>query len=149
VESKGTREITGTEVIDGKSYFTTVTRVEGIAILKPFTTYRRKTTEGILCISASDPEKLEYLECPLPLQLGKTWEILSNQGKMFNKIEAQEPITVGNIIYDKCFKVTYRTENYPYSGYYYLAPNVGNVKEFMKLGEATFVFTLRSFIVPK
>jgi hypothetical protein len=149
VESKGTREITGTEVIDGKSYFTTVTRFDGIPLLKPFTSYRRRTAEGILSISASDPEKLEYLECPLPVQIGKTWEIRSNQGKMFNKIEEAEPIVVGNVRYDKCFKVSYRTDNYPYSGYYYLAPNIGNAKEFMKLGEATFVFTLRTLVGPK
>lgn len=149
VQGKAIREITGTEVINGKTYFTSVSKVDGIPLFKPFTTYRRKTAEGVFAISASDPKKLEYLETALPLAVGKTWEVSSDKGRMFFTVEAQEAVTVGKVKYEKCFKLAYRAEGTPFSGHFHLAPNVGNVTETMKVGAATLIFTNQSFTTPK
>jgi len=140
------REIAGTEVIAGTTYFKSVTRFNDIPGMTQFTTYRRKTKDGIYAINGFDPQKREYLETGLPLSVGKTWTAApSDKEKTVFSVESQETVTVGNRKYEKCFKVNYRSDGPSPSGYFYLAPNIGNAIETLKQGGATFQFTLKSF----
>jgi hypothetical protein len=146
IHGSAIREIAGTEVIAGKTYFKSVTRFNDIPGMTQFTTYRRKTKDGIYAINGHDPEKREYLETGLPLSVGKTWTATSTDKEttVFS-VERQETVTVRNRKYEKCFKVSYRSDGLSPSGYFYLAPNIGNVIETFKQGGATFQFTLKSF----
>ena len=139
------REITGTEVIDGKTYFKSVTRFTGLPGMNQFTTYRRKTPDGIYAINGFDPQKHEYLETGLPLTVGKTWTAAIDTDKTIFTVEKEETVSVGDRKYEKCLKVVYRSNGPSPSGHFYLAPNTGNVMETLKQGGATFQFTLKSF----
>ena len=140
------REITGTEIIAGQTYFKSVTRFTDIPGMTQFTTYRRKSKDGIYAINGIDPLKREYLETGLPLVAGKTWTVTTtdNEKTVFS-VEPEETVTIGDRKYKKCFKVVYRSEGSSPSGFFYLAPNTGNVIETLKQGGATFKFTLKSF----
>jgi len=140
------REITGTEVIAGKTYFKSVTRFTDIPGMTRFTTYRRKAEDGIYAMSSLDPHKREYLETGLPLEVGRTWTVtISDTEKTVYSVEARETVTVGDRKYEKCFKVSYRSNGLAPSGYFYLAPNIGNVTETLRQGGATLQFKLKSF----
>ncbi|MCE9608807.1 MAG: hypothetical protein K8R23_01130 [Chthoniobacter sp.] len=144
-----TREIPGTEVINEKTYFICNTTVEGIPGFKPFTTYRRKGPEGEFAINAADPKKQENLEFPLPLAVGKTWEVPGEKGKVLFKVEGSESVKVGAKQYEKCFKISYASESGDFKSTLYLAPNIGNVTETMKIGGTTLVFSHRTLTKPK
>ena len=144
VQGTAIREITGTEVIRGKTYFVSSTSVEGIPGFKAFKTYRRKTPQGECAISGSDPRKQEYLDTPFPLAVGKSWEVPGAEGRILFKVDAFVAITIGNARYDKCFKISSRSEDAAYSSVFHLAPNIGNVTETTKLGGTTLVFVHRA-----
>lgn len=145
LQGKMTREITGTRVIEGKTYFTMETRVEGIPGMKSFTTYRRHGEDGVYAISAADPKLAEFMESPRVMTPGRVWEVPMPQGKMIFRVEGIEPVTVGEVTYKDCCKVSYRSDTLPFRSAFYLARNVGSVTETIKSGDATIVFLLRSF----
>lgn len=146
IQGTSIREITGTEIIGGKTYFKSVTRFNNIPGMTQFTTYRRKAEDGIYAINGFDLKKREYFETGLPLAVGKTWTATATDNeKTTFTVESQETITIGESKYEKCFKVVYRSDGQSPSGHFYLAPNVGNVAETLKQGGATFQFTLKSF----
>lgn len=149
--SKGTatREIPGTEVVNEKTYFICNTTVEGIPGFKPFTTYRRKGPEGEFAFNAADPKKQENLEFPLPLAVGKTWDVPGERGKLLFRVEALESVKVGTKQYEKCFKISYGSESGDFKSVLYLAPNVGNVTETMHVGGTTLVFSHRTLTKAK
>ncbi len=139
-----TREITGTKVIAGKTYFVSYTRFSGLPGMQPFTTYRRKAADGIYAINGFDPKKREYLETALPLSVGKTWQAVTDDTTTIT-VAAQEDLTVGDRKYEKCFKIVSSADGLSPSGTYYLAPNIGNIRDSSKQGGATFEFTLTKF----
>jgi hypothetical protein len=138
------REITGTESIAGKTYFVSATSFVGLPGMDKFTTYRRKASDGIYTINGWDPTKREYLETALPLGVGKKWTAVTDD-KTVVSVEAQEDLTVGDKKYQKCFKIVSRADGSSPSGTYYSAPNIGNVKDSVKQGGATYEFTLKAF----
>ncbi len=150
VQGTATREITGTEVIGGKTYFVSETSVSGIPGMGAFTTYRRKAADGIFSIDGSDASRTERLETALPLAVGKKWEAPSAAGgKVFFEVEAQEAATAGKRKFEKCFKITWRSEDGAMSGQFHLAPNAGNVLETTKSAGTTLQFVIDSLTQKK
>ncbi|QIF05818.1 hypothetical protein [Roseimicrobium sp. ORNL1] len=141
-----TREIIGTKEIDGKTYFISVTNAKNVPGITTFTTYQRKQPDGIYTIRESDPEKKEFLEMPLPLVLGKLWDIPAEKGKLTFHIENLEAVQVGTTSHKNCFKISYRSDAFEFSSTYYLAPGIGNVMEQMKVGSGTMVFSHKSLV---
>jgi hypothetical protein len=141
-----TREITGTKDIDGKTYFISVTTARNVPGITTFTTYQRKQPDGIYSIRESDPEKKEFLEMPLPLILGKTWDIPAEKGKLNFHVENLETVQVGTTSHKNCFKISYRSDAFDFSSSYYAAPGIGNVMEQMKVGGGSMVFTHKSLV---
>lgn len=146
---KAKREITGTKVINDKTYFVCVTSLEGVPI-KPFTTYRRIGPEGEWSIAESDSKKQEANDLPYPITVGRTWEVPSPTGKTVSKVEGLvESLVVGTEKYEKCFKISYRSEPGDYKSVFYLAPGIGNVSETMTFGGTTLVITHREMTKAK
>ena len=146
VRGSARREITGTKVIDGKTYYVSATRFTGIRGWTEMTTYRRKTPEGIFAIRASDPNMEEYLETALPLVAGKTWKWNRKSGeKTVFTIGPPETVMVGEQKYTNCFKIAFRSDAPFPTGHFYLAPNVGNVSESFSQGPVSVQFKLTAF----
>jgi hypothetical protein len=146
MQGTGTREITGTKEVGGKTYVVMKTTIEGIPGFGTFVTYRRQQADGIYYIAESDPEKKEYLEMPLPPAVGKSWEVPVASGKFLYRIEAVEAATVGETKYEKCLKVSYRSDTINFSSYYHAAPGIGNVTETMSLSGGRIVFTHKALV---
>jgi hypothetical protein len=141
-----TREIIGTKEIDGKTYFVSVTSAQNVPGIKTFTTYQRKQPDGIYAIRESDPEKKEFLEMPLPLVLGKIWDIPAEKGKLNFHVEGLETAQLGATSHKNCFKIAYRSDVFDFSSSYYLAPGIGNIMEQMKVGGGTMIFKHKSLV---
>lgn len=146
IDGTAIREITGTKEIGGKTYFVMKTSIEGIPGFGTVITFRRQQADGIYFISESDPEKKEYLEMPLPPTVGKTWEVPVASGKFVHRIESVEAATVGGTKYEKCLKVSYRSDFMDFSSYYHAAPGIGNVMETMSMGGDKLVFTHKALV---
>lgn len=150
VQGTATREITGTEVIRGKTYFVSETSVSGIPGMAAFTTYRRKAADGIYIINGGDAAKAEQLETALPLAVGKSWETPSSTGgKVRFTVAALETVKAGPRRFEKCFKINWRSDDGALTGHFHLAPNVGNVLETTKAGEARLEFVIESMTQKK
>lgn len=146
IRGTATREITGTKEIGGKTYFISVTSAQNVPGIKTFTTYQRKEPDGIYSIRESDPEQKEFLEMPLPLILGKTWDIPAEKGKLNFHVEGLDTAQVGAASYKNCFKIAYRSDAFDFSSFYYAAPGIGNIMEQMKVGGGTMVFRHKSLV---
>lgn len=146
IRGTATREITGTKEIDGKTYFISVTSAQNVPGFQAFTTYQRKQPDGIYAIRESDPEKKEYLEMPLPLVLGKTWDMPAEKGKLNFHVENLETVQVGATNHRNCFKISYRSDAFDFSSTYYLAPGIGNIMEQMKVGAGSMIFTHKALV---
>lgn len=147
---KAKREITGTKVINDKTYFVCVTSLEGISFMEPFTSYRRIGPEGEWSIAESDPKRQESNDLPYPITVGRTWEVPSPTGKTVYKVEALvESLVVGAEKYEKCFKISYRSEPGDLKSVFYLARGIGNISETMTSGGTTLVITHREMTKTK
>ncbi len=146
VNGTATREITGTAIIDGKTYFKSETHFIGIRGIPSTTTYRRKADDGTYAFQGSDPTKREYLETSYPLAVGKTWtsQFSDTLNTVFT-VESEETVTVDGQKYEKCLKVKYISTGTAPSGHFYLAPGVGNVMETFQVGDLTIYILLKSF----
>jgi hypothetical protein len=139
-------EITGTKVISGKTYFVSMMKVEGIPGPPEMTAYRRKTASGVFMIEGKAIGKGEQLETALPLTVGKTWtRTTSEDEKIVYTVEKKGTISVDDQRYENSVKVAYTVEGKTRSGYFWLAPNIGNVEEQFQIGGVTFHFKTKSF----
>jgi hypothetical protein len=145
VQGSAVREITGTEQVNGLTYFVVTTTFKDLPQMKDFTMYRRKTTRGVFAINSMDKEKREVMEAALPLTVGQTWKTTIYTQVIVSTVEAKESVTAGGKTYADCMKVTYKADGNGASGTYYQAPDVGNVLETTSIGGSTFKFTLKSF----
>lgn len=146
IRGTATREITGTKEIDGKTYFISVTTAKNVPGIQAFTTYQRKQPDGIYSIRESDPDQKEFLEMPLPLILGKSWDIPAEKGKLNFHVEGLETVQVGTNSHKNCFKISYHSDAFDFSSYYYAAPGIGNVMEQMKVAGGSIVFTHKALV---
>jgi hypothetical protein len=146
MRGKAHREITGTEMLNGKLYFVSVTRFSGLEGFQGWTTFRRQAEDGIRAIYASDPEKREYLETALPLKVGRTWTMSTSAGHTLFRVTERETVKVGKREYKDCFKLMYDSTGTLPRGHFYLAPGIGNVSETFEQNGAMFRITLESFV---
>jgi hypothetical protein len=144
---KGTavREITGTDKIEGYTYFIVTTSFTGLEKMKDFTMYRRKAANGIYVISGLDKTKQEHLEVALPLTVGATWKTVVFGQVITSTVDAKEPLKIGEKTYEDCMKISYKSADGKLSGTYWEAPDIGNVQEETKANGLTFKFTLSKY----
>lgn len=140
-----TREITGTEMINGKTYFVSSTTFARLPGMEAFTTYRRQTADGIYAINGFDAKMVEYLETALPLVPGATWRSVGDGESTTYTIVAKENLIVAGRKYEDCLKVNYVSTGRSPSGTYFLAPNVGNIRDSVTVAGVRFEFTLVTF----
>jgi hypothetical protein len=139
------REITGTDKIEGYTYFIISTSFTGIEKMKDFTMYRRKSAKGIFAISALDKTKQEHLEEALPLTVGASWKTIVFGQVIESTVEANESVKAGDKTYENCMKVSYKSIDGNMSGTYWQAPDVGNVLEETKVAGLVYKFTLKKY----
>ena len=122
--------ITGKETINGKEYWKVVSVPSGMPGSEPTTNYLRKAKDGIHVIYDSDPKKQDVLDFPLPIKIGKTWEISFPKGHAQNTITSIETVELPNRSYKDCIKMTsvgtYDSEQFESTIYF--APNIGSIK---------------------
>jgi hypothetical protein len=139
------REITGTDKINGYTYFIVTTSFTGLEKMKDFTMYRRKSAKGVYAISALDKDKQEHLEVALPLAVGQTWKTFVFGQSIESTVEATEAVKIGEKTYENCMKISYLSGDRKLSGTYWQAPDVGNVQEETRVGGSVFKFTLTKY----
>ena len=144
-QGTATREITGTDKIEGFTYFIVDTSFTGLEKMKNFTMYRRKAAKGIYAINALDKIKQEYLEEALPLSVGATWKTTIFGQIIVSTVEANESLKIGDKTYENCMKISYKSSDGKLSGTYWQAPDVGNVQEETNVGGLIFKFTLKKY----
>jgi len=145
VQGTAVREITGTDKVEGHTYFIVTTSFTGIEQMKEFTMYRRKSANGIYAFSALDKTKQEHLEEATPLSVGATWKTNVFGQLIVSTVEAKESLKIGDKTYDDCMKISYKSDNGKLSGTYWQAPDVGNVQEETKVDGLTYKFTLKKY----
>jgi len=145
VKGTAVREITGTDKIEGYTYFIVTTSFTGLEKMKDFTMYRRKSANGIYAINALDKTKQEHLEVALPLTVGASWKTTVFGQVITSTVEAKEPLKIGDKTYADCMKISYNSGDGKLSGTYWQAPDVGNVQEETKANGVTFKFTLSKY----
>jgi hypothetical protein len=145
IQGAAVREITGTDKIEGYTYFIVTTSFTGIEKMKEFTMYRRKSSKGVFAISALDKTKQEHLEEALPLSVGASWKTIVSGQLIVSTVEAKESLKIGDKTYDNCMKISYQSADGKLAGTYWQAPDVGNVQEETKVDGQIFKFTLTKY----
>jgi len=139
------RLITDSQKLGEYTYFVVVTTFTGLPDMKEVTMLRRKSPRAIYAINMLDKEKREFMEAALPLEVGQSWKTVIGTMVIISSVDARESVTAGGKTYENCVKISYVSDDGNVSGYYYQAPDVGNVKEVSKRGDATYTFTLKTF----
>ncbi len=147
---KSVGSIVDKEIINGKEYYKLVTTYEGSPGTPPQTvSYLRKTEEGIYLVTDDQKDKPELLSTPLPLKVGRTWELESYSSgvKGRYRVEGRETIYVLGKKYEDCFKVYLQQEKEGLRGERldYVAPNVGVVKQLVTYGDASLEVNLERY----
>jgi hypothetical protein len=134
--------IDGKKTINGKAYFKEVTVISGIPGAGAAIQYRRWDSQGIHTIDGDDETQTEYLDTPLPINVGDAWTVKKPKGEAKYRAEAIEPLDLPDRKYDRCLKLAY--QDHAGSGYSYYAPGLGQVKGVIQGRGVTVTFTLDS-----
>ena len=130
----------GTKEISGVQYYKRVIAYSGLPGATPDVSYCRRASDGIHCISDSQPNLPDYLEQPIPVTVGMTWTTKAPASTTESKAESIETLELFDRKYEKCLRVT---SNVSESGKSlsetsYYAPSVGLVKFTFTVSGITF-----------
>ena len=132
--------VDGTETINGKSYSKELTVPSGIPGAPTQTRFVRRDKTGIYAINGDDSTKTEYLEIPLPVQVGSSWTSKSPRGELHYRAEAIEAAQLFDRSYENCLKVSFTSS--VGEGYACHAPGLGMVRSVIKASGVTMELTL-------
>jgi hypothetical protein len=125
--------------IDGSEYQTFVFTTDGIPGMEKKTSYSRLAKEGIYSRSSTKVRIPEYMDLPLPPEVGKKWSYVMEGEHMEGEIIAIESLTTPEKTYYKCVKVESKgnVKGSPLQATNYYAPKVGLVKSTVVLPGVT------------
>lgn len=137
---KSVGSIQDTEVINGEEYYKLTTTYEGSPGMPPQTvSYLRKADNGIYLIPEDQKDKPPLLSTPLPLRVGKTWQLQSHSPgvKGSYRVEGRETVALPGKTYEDCLKIYLQQEKDGIRGERldYVAPNIGIVKQLVTFGD--------------
>lgn len=132
------------ETIQGKRYTKIVTSFSGIPGLDQSVSYSRSTGHGTYTIDGDSKDKPEYLDTPLPLEVGTHWTSTGPTSKTSYEVVGLESMDTANETYENCLKITFkRTDNNGLTeGTEYLAPKIGLVKMYTRAAGTPMTFSL-------
>ena len=150
ISVKSTGLIEGKETINGKEYYKLVTVYEGASGFPPKTvSYLRKTEDGIYLLAGEQKDKPELLSAPLPLKVGKTWELATHSPTVKGeyRVEGIETVSLNDEKYTDCLKIYLQQETNGVKGgrIDYIAPNIGVIKQFVTFGDIEIEVYLEKF----
>ena len=124
------QRIEGTEKINGKEYFKSVTVTSGIPGMDAEVEYLRKDATGIYELSKKNINLGEQLVIPEPPEIGKEWTMQNKLGEFRCRIEGKEDVHLGEKVYRDCLKIRRTSLKNGVNGTIddYFAPNIGQVK---------------------
>jgi hypothetical protein len=130
--------------IDGREYNKYVINFDGIPGSKTVTTYMRAEKDGIYSRRSTDRKEAQFLDLPLPPEVGRKWRYNVNGNVVEKEIVSIETVYTSQKSYEKCVKVVSKgiSESGSIESTAYHAPGVGQVKAVMKFPAATVEMTL-------
>lgn len=145
---KGTRteRVEDSVEIQGKRYLKIVSVPSGLPGMTPQIEFLRYTKDGIYVIDGPSTDGLEYLRTPFPLPpKGKQWSYTSEDGTtVIREVVGTEDLHLADRTIKQCLKLA-TTETLKngtrLTGYSLYAPNVGMVREVLKVDVTTGVCT--------
>lgn len=137
----------GVEVINGKQYQKFITEYVGLSGAEPHIYYKRKSNEGVFVVDEKYKDKPEFKEIIFPLEKGSEWISNRPTDSFRFHVESIESLFVVDRIYKDCLRISYKGsyESKLVEGFYYLAKDVGMIKEVEKYGDVSFEITLEKF----
>lgn len=138
----------GDEVIKGRTYAKVVTVFSGVPGAESQAEYFRTDSEGVHALNGKSKDGPEYLDTPLPLQVGTSWVTKSPGGTKRSKVESFESVELYDRKYENCVKVSARSNRPDGTAFTevgevsYYASGVGLVKSTMRVMGAPIEFEL-------
>jgi hypothetical protein len=150
ISVKSTGRIEGKETINGKEYYKLVTVYKGAPGFPPKTvSYLRKTKDGIYLLAGEQKDKPELLSSPLPLKVGKTWNLATHSSTVKGKyrVEGIETVSLNDKTYEECLKIYLQQETDGVKGERidYVAPDIGVIKQLVTFGDIEIEVYLKNF----
>ncbi len=146
-KGKMVSRIDGDETINGKKYRKRINVYSGIPGAEAEVYYERESNEGIFTIDGKHKDKPEYLDVMFPLEIGINWTSHRPAGDVHFRVESLETLELIDRTYKDCLRISYTGsyESKSFEGYYFLAKDVGMVKDVYKIQGATFDVTLEKY----
>ncbi|MEZ0275354.1 MAG: hypothetical protein ACAH88_10655 [Roseimicrobium sp.] len=131
--------------IDGTEYQKFVFTTDGIPGMEKKTSYMRAAKDGIYSRSSTKVRIPEYLDLPLPPEVGKKWTYAVEGERMEGEIVAIESLATPDKVYYHCVKVLSKgtLKGSPVQSTSYYAPKVGMVKSTIVVAGATVEMTAK------
>lgn len=130
-KGKWVRRIEGEIEMDGKQYLKEILDPSGFPGMLPATTYIRHSPEGVYVLEEDAKPRIEHLEFPLPVLLGKEWSYASTFGSTRCRVEGVEDLEIGGRVVKGCVRISrltiFKDDKEAVSQTWY-APKVGEVK---------------------
>jgi hypothetical protein len=131
--------------IDGNEYQKLVINFDGIPGMENQTSYSRLSKEGIFTRTSTKVRIPEYMELPLPPEVGRKWRYEVNGHTAESEIVAIESVATPDKVYHQCVKVHSKgtINGRQAESITYYAPRAGRVKTTLTFSYATVEMTLR------
>jgi hypothetical protein len=132
------------ETIQGKRYTRVVVSFSGLPGLDQQVSYSRLTGRGAYTIDGDNKDKPEYLDTPLPLEVGTHWTSNGPSSQSSFEVVGAESMEAANETFEKCLKITFKRtdKNGSSEGTEYLAPKIGLVKMYTRSADTPMTFSL-------
>jgi hypothetical protein len=142
--------VEGRETIRAKEYYKVVLHIIGISGMRePVVRYCRNAGDAWheLDGSRKDNPAFEAITLPLPPRVGAAWDKDTPEARSNWKVEGTEPVVLSGKQHSNCLRISYERRlkdepDYFETGQYYLAPNIGLIKQVAMVSGTRISFTL-------
>lgn len=100
------QRIEGTKNIGGKEYFRVLMVIKGMPGWEPEVVYQRMAEDGLHEVRYVDGKPVEYLQLPVPLKVGRTWQTDMSKINVSCTVDAREPAILPEKTYEDAYKVS-------------------------------------------
>jgi hypothetical protein len=139
------QRVDGKKNIGGKDYFRVLMVIKGMPGWEPEVIYQRMADDGLHEVRYVDGKPVEYLQLPVPLKVGRTWQTDMAKINVSCRVDAHEPAILPEKTYEDAYKVSCAGSRGPlyFKNYTYWVEGVGTVKLVQEAGAVKIEMRLR------
>lgn len=130
---------------DGKTYHQVRTWIEDGPFPFDQVKLMRKAATGVYSLDPQWKGQKEQLEIVLPLKVGQTWKRVNGPQNLNERVVALESVTVGEKIFENCYRVRSESSDGQFTEDYWEAPILGSIKSDITSFGSRIRLTLREF----